>query len=187
MFKRFRARGERRQIAGKLYDALVIQSRDPAFYRSFGVPDTMLGRYEMICLHAFLVLKRLQREGPEGRALAQTLHDQIFDDLDVALREAGLGDMGVGKRLKKLARNLHGRISAYEKGLVEGEASLDAALRRNLYASAKPTDREVSAMATYLRRSRECIDDLDAARMFIAQPVFPKPEPDAPDASGGVT
>lgn len=187
MFTGFRARRRRRQIARNLYDALVVQSRDPAFYRAFAVPDTMLGRYEMICLHAFIVLKRLQREGADGRALAQTLHDLIFDNLDVALREAGLGDMGVGKRLRKLARNLHGRISAYERGLAEGDEGIEAALRRNLYATAEPDEGDVAAMAAYLRRARQAIEGTDAAGLFEGRLAFPEPLPADPGGAEAPT
>jgi cytochrome b pre-mRNA-processing protein 3 len=176
----------RKETAARLYDAVVAQARQPGFYRAFGVPDTMLGRYEMVCLHAFLVLKRLKGGGPQGRALAQTLHDLIFDDFDIALREAGLGDMGVGKRLKKLARNLHGRISAYERGLVEGEAAISEALRRNLYASAAPTDAQLAAMVTYLRDARRAVDALPVSGLFEAELAFPEPDEEAGAMRTGV-
>jgi cytochrome b pre-mRNA-processing protein 3 len=175
MLRLFRERRERRKLATKLHDALVQQSREPDFYARFGLPDTMLGRYEMVCLHAYLVLTRLQREGDSGRRQAQTLHDMIFDDFDIALREAGLGDMGIGHRIKKLARNLHGRISTYEKGLVEGDAEMDVVLRRNMYASAEPSAPEVSAMIAYIRAARREMDSVTASALFAAELNFPDP------------
>ncbi|MBT5572510.1 MAG: ubiquinol-cytochrome C chaperone [Alphaproteobacteria bacterium] len=156
MLSRIRDRQARRKQALQLHELIVEQSRVPVFYTDLGVPDTMLGRYEMVCLHAYLVLTRLKRDG-EAR-LAQTLHDLIFDDFDVALREAGLGDMGIGHRIKKLARNLHGRISVYESGIAGADAEMATILRRNMYASVEPTEEQVTAMITYVRAARAAMD-----------------------------
>lgn len=170
--------GRRARVARArpFHEALIEQSRQPHFYARLGVPDTMLGRYEMVCLHAYLVLTRLQREGDEGRRLAQTLYEMIFDDFDVALREVGIGDMGIGKRIKKLARNLHGRISVYDSGLATGDAELEAALRRNMYASAEPSAEQVAGMIAYIRAARRDMDDCPAEALFAAQLPFPDPE-----------
>lgn len=174
----FSGRRARIAQARKFHEALIEQSRQPYFYARLGVPDTMLGRYEMVCLHAFLVLSRLQREGEEGRKLAQALYNLIFEDFDIALREVGIGDMGIGKRIKKLARNLHGRISAYESGLAAGEAELAAALRRNMYASAEPApdNEQVAGMIAYLRAARRAIDSSSPDAFFAAELPFPAPE-----------
>tara|TARA_A100001037_G_scaffold200744_1_gene179529 strand:- start:2095 stop:2667 length:573 start_codon:yes stop_codon:yes gene_type:complete len=175
MLNWIRERRQRKETAIRLREALIEQSRQPDFYRDLGVPDTMLGRYEMVCLHAYLLLRRLKGEGVAGRALAQTLHNVIFDDFDVALREVGVGDMGIGKRIKKLAYNLHGRISAYEQGLAAGDEDMAAALRRNLYASVEPTDAQVSAMTAYIRDARNVIDGADLALILAVRPPFPDP------------
>lgn len=175
MLERFQNRRARREQAERLHEAIIAQSRQPAFYAHLGVPDTMLGRYEMVCLHAYLVLTRLNRESEEGHRLAQKLHDLIFDDFDVALREAGLGDMGVGKRIKKLARNLHGRISVYDAGLAAGDSEMDAILRRNMYASVEPDKAEVAGMIAYIKAARQEIDACSGEDMFGGNPVFPDP------------
>ena len=177
MMNWIRERKQRRELATRLLEVVIDQARRPAFYATYGVPDTMLGRYEMVGLHAYVLLRRLKRIGGQGPRIAQTLHDQIFDDFDVALREAGLGDMGIGKRMKKLARNLHGRISAYERGLAAGDEEMAAALRRNLYASAEPSDAEVAAMIAYVRRARAEVDACTPETLWEARSVFPDPEP----------
>lgn len=177
MLGRIQQRRARRKLAARHYEAIVEQSRETAFYADFGVPDTMLGRYEMVCLHAYLVLTRLQRENEECARVAQTLHDLIFDDFDVALREAGLGDMGIGHRIKKLARNLHGRISVYESGLAAGDREMDEILRRNLYASAEPEPQEVASMIAYLRAARLEIDTVPASALLAGTSSFPDPRP----------
>ncbi len=183
MINWIRERKQRRELATRLLDVVIDQARRPAFYAAYGVPDTMLGRYEMVCLHAYVLLRRLKRAGGQGPRIAQTLHDRIFDDFDVALREVGLGDMGIGKRMKKLARNLHGRISAYERGLAAGDAEMAAALHRNLYASTEPTDAQVMAMITYVRHARDEVDACAPEALWDARPVFPDPEPGVDNVS----
>lgn len=175
MLGRIRRRRERKRQAARLHEAIVAQSRMPAFYADMGVPDTMLGRYEMVCLHAYLVLTRIRRESEDCARLAQTLHDMIFDDFDVALREAGLGDMGIGHRIKKLARNLHGRISVYESGLAAGDAEMAEILRRNMYASAEPEAGEVGRMIAYIRAARRDIDSTATPVFTTGVPSFPDP------------
>jgi cytochrome b pre-mRNA-processing protein 3 len=180
MLKQLRERRARRDLAHALHTRVIEQARRPHFYAVLGVPDTMLGRYEMVCLHAYLVLTRLKREGEAGACVAQTLHNILFDDFDVALRETGLGDMGIGKRIKKLARNLHGRISAYDSGVSASDKELAAALSRNMYASAEPSDAQVTGMVAYVRAARRDIDDCPAAALFAAALAFPDPEAFAP-------
>jgi cytochrome b pre-mRNA-processing protein 3 len=131
-----------------LYDSIVAQSRDPGFYTRFGVPDTVDGRFDMIALHAFIVLRRM-KDGHRERA--QALLEAIFDDMDSSLREMGAGDLGVGRRVKTMAKALYGRINAYEEALGQGGTALDDALRRNLYGTVDPDPPSVSAMAAYVR------------------------------------
>ena len=97
-------RGNRRheRAAHALYGAIVAAAREPAFYDRLGVPDTMDGRFGMIGLHAALVMRRLRTAGPEGQPLAQALFDLMFADLDRNLREAGVGDLSVGRHVKGL-------------------------------------------------------------------------------------
>ncbi len=187
MLGRLLNRRARRKQAERLHEDIIAQSRQPLFYAQLGVPDTMLGRYEMVCLHAYLVLTRLNRESEEGHQLAQTLHNLIFDDFDVALREAGLGDMGVGKRIKKLARNLHGRISVYEAGLASDDEELEAILRRNMYASVEPDASQVAGMIAYIKAARQEMDACSGEAMFAGNPAFPDTDAIAPDAPESVT
>ena len=173
MLNWFRNRRERRDIALKLYNDLVAHARQPAFYAAYGVPDSMLGRFEMICLHAFLLFRRLGRTDQAGRELAQRVHDLMFADLDRTLREQGIGDMGIGKRVKKLARNLYGRIAAYETGLAGGAGELAAALRRNLYASAEPSEAEIAAMIAYINMADKHLDSQATGELMAGQAHYP--------------
>jgi cytochrome b pre-mRNA-processing protein 3 len=154
-------RRERRDAALTAYGRIVERSRDPAFYDAWGVPDTLDGRFEVLALHAFLVLNRLKRESGDVPAFAQELFDTMFADLDGALREMGAGDLGVGRRVKAMARGLYGRIAAYERGLID-EAAMVAALRRNLFGTAAPDEAQLVAVSGYARRQ---------ARALAAQPA----------------
>ncbi len=188
-----------KRVAERLYKAVVDQARNPVFYLEFGVPDTETGRFEMICLHIFPVLRRLKDLGSDGVDLSQSTHDVMFADIDRTLREMGIGDMGVGKRVKKLATSLYGRIGAYEAGLSAkssgsdtdsdtGDALLIDALRRNLYGTlfeqdgVTPTDgkapsvEQIAAIADYLRQTTRHLDAMDAGVLMEGELLFPVPQ-----------
>ena len=131
------ATGARRDAAHRLYAAVVEQSRQPTFYAAWGVPDSREGRLEMLNLHAMLLMRRLRSEGQEGRAVAQALFDLMFLDLDRHLREWGVGDLSVGKHVKKLAQSFFGRAAALDPLLSSRDAAgIEDVLRRNVYTDA---------------------------------------------------
>lgn len=120
-------------VVEALYERIVAAARQPRLYAEWNVPDTPLGRFEMVSLHVFLFLERAQGEAGPVRALAQDLTDEFFKDVDHSLRELGIGDLGIPKRMKKLARMFYGRTTAYSAALAAGdEAALAAALARNV-------------------------------------------------------
>ncbi len=106
--------------AGQLYAAIVAQARRPVFYRQMGVADTIPGRFELVSLHMFIVLDRLAHKDLAAEPLAQQLVDVMFGDMDDVARETGVGDMGVGPRIKKLARSFQSRLEFY-KLTIEGD------------------------------------------------------------------
>ncbi len=168
-------RGAHEAQARSLYLKLVEQARRPEFYRYGGVPDTLDGRFELIALHAFLVLHRLKADHPETARLSQALFDTMFLDMDQSLRELGAGDLGVGRRVKRMAQGLYGRIAAYEAGLRGPEAELEAALRRNLYGTVVPEPGAVRAMAGYLRRESNGLAGRDPATLRAGDLTFGTP------------
>lgn len=199
--KWFKRAGADDDVAARLYRTVVENARRPLFYVDYGVPDTQTGRFEMICLHVFPLLKRLKDLGPEGVALGQSVHDTMFKDLDRNFRELGVGDLGVGKRVKKLAAGLYGRIAAYEDGLgamtrdgardgaKDGDGALAAALKRNLYATVldddgapladgtSPGEAPITAMSAYLRRAVAAVEALPADALMDGDVSFPTPDP----------
>ena len=162
------------EAAHRIYFSLVEQARQPGFYLSCGVPDTADGRFDMIILHAFLVLRRLKMDHQQTAELAQELFDLMFADMDQSLREMGVGDMGVGPRVRRLAEGFYGRIAAYAGGLDSADpAVLAAALSRNLYAEAAAEDARPAAMADYTRGqaaalARQKLAKLRAGRVEFA-------------------
>ncbi len=120
--------------AAALYDAIVAAARQPRFFAEWGVPDTVDGRFDVIVLHLFLVLDRLKGEPAEIR---QKLIDYFFSDMDNSLREMGVGDVSVGKKVRKMAEAFYGRLTAYSTALREGEVALVASIERNVYAGEK--------------------------------------------------
>ena len=142
--------------AADLYGAVVAQARRIPFYRDLGVPDTVDGRFEMIVLHTVLILGRLRQEGDGGAALSQALFDVLLDDMDRSLRELGVGDLGVGRRVKAMGKAFYGRADAYEAALGAdggaGDNALANALRRNLYGTVEADDHQIAVIIAYIRR-----------------------------------
>ncbi|MBV9552744.1 MAG: ubiquinol-cytochrome C chaperone, partial [Alphaproteobacteria bacterium] len=105
-------RNQLRAAAERAYGSVVEQARRPAFFTALGVPDTLDGRFELICLHAFLYLHRLKGEPPPAPALAQRFFDTMFADFDRSLREIGTSDLSVGRQVKRMAEAFYGRVRA---------------------------------------------------------------------------
>jgi len=142
--------------AGRLYVSAVKQARAPGFYARLGVPDTTVGRFELIALHGFLVMRRLKAERDAVRLL-QAFANAVADDLDRNLREMGVADLSVGRKVKQLIQGFYGRIAAYEEGLTAGDAALRAALQRNLYAGADVGAWQLDVMTQYLRQQASAL------------------------------
>jgi cytochrome b pre-mRNA-processing protein 3 len=119
----------------RLYDSIAASSRDRHLFTDFGVADTFEGRFELLALHLTLALRRLSQLPPPAANVAQDLTDFAFLRLDQALREIGIGDLGVPKRMKTLAKAFYGRAAAYEAALADkNHAKLVETLRRNVFA-----------------------------------------------------
>ncbi len=118
-----------------LYNEIVAQARQPCFYMEFRVPDTIDGRFDLIVLHSVLVFHRLRREGEAASRFAQDLFDLFFKDMDRNLREMGVGDVSVPKKIKKMAEAFYGRADVYCAALDDNDAdALALALDRNIFA-----------------------------------------------------
>lgn len=126
--------GRHERIGFQLYAESVRAARDPYFYETLGVPDTLDGRFDLVGLYASMVIRRLRILPPKGPRVAQAVFDAMFSDMDINLREMGVGDMSVAKKVRAMWEAFHGRAAAYEAPLAAQDAdALTAALVRNVW------------------------------------------------------
>jgi len=177
ILKLFRPSSRDRSIRD-LYGAIVAQARLPAFYNGYGVPDTVQGRFDLIVLHLVLVLAQIgQRAGPnEGAAAAvgQKLFDEFCRDLDDNLREMGVGDLAVPKKMRSFAEAFYGRQAAYLAALgATDPQALENALARNIF-EVDTVEARIIRLAEYTRAAAAQLEDADVDA-FASAPVFPDP------------
>jgi cytochrome b pre-mRNA-processing protein 3 len=147
-----KTRDQELRTAIELYGAIVTQARQPAFFAGMGIADTPEGRCEMIILHLVLVLERLRREGAKGEQLARLAVETFVTDVDDSLREMGVGDMAVPKKVRRAAVGLYERSAAYRRALALG----DEPLARELAAAIPGLDvapEKARLLAAYVRRT----------------------------------
>lgn len=143
----------------RLYGATVAAARDPFLYRVLAVADTLDGRFDLLCLHAGLLIRRLQREADPGPALAQALFDAMFSDMDSNLREMGVGDLSVGRHVRSMWEALQGRAIAYNGALDAGDAAaLEAAIARNVWRGGLAPTGAAAALARLAMAQAACLD-----------------------------
>lgn len=171
-----------RSLLDRLHGEIVAAARAPAFYLDYAVPDTFEGRFELLALHAGLVLRRLNAAEPPGPAVAQDLVDAVFGHLDADLREAGVGDITVPKRMKKLAEAFLGRSAAYDAGFRLGAAALCTAVGRNVYAGAE-AGAAVDRMARYAAAAGEALGAASLEACLAGPLPFPDPSSIPPGAA----
>ena len=160
-----------RQLIDRLRGEIVAAARDPVLFTEYGIEDNLEGRFEAIALHAVLVLRRLNRMPPLGPEIAQDLTDALFHSFDAALREMGVGDTGVPKRMRRMAEAFLGRATAYDLALRGTSAQLAAALARNVYDNRANPER----LARYVAAADERLANA-SLEVFMAGPVpFPRP------------
>lgn len=169
MIKRFFRPSGQKKVVFQLYDRIVKQAREPRFYLEYSVPDTVDGRFEMLSIHMFLVLRRLRRS-PED--VSQALFDHMFEDMDLSLREMGAGDMGVGKRVKTMIQAFYGRVSSYEEGLQANGDLLEAALMRNVYGTVDEASGAAQILAQYVRTQDSYLRTIKLTEIETAQFEF---------------
>lgn len=162
-----------RRIAAGLYSAVVAAARAPDFYAELGVPDTIEGRYEMIVLHVVLLLRRLRAPGADQKRLAQALVDFMAADLDRSIRELGVGDMSVGKFMKRLGQGLYGRAAAYDGALDNSDAAaLEEAILRNIFDGYDPGDRILAIFARYVQAQNHYLAGLPVEPIAAGHVAF---------------
>jgi cytochrome b pre-mRNA-processing protein 3 len=155
-----------------IYGMIVTQAREPLFYRDLGVPDTVNGRFDLLVLHLWMVLRRLKRV-EDGAGLSQTLFDRFCEDMDANLREMGVGDLTVPKRMQAFGEAFYGRVAAYDLALSAGEAPLAQALCKNILNG--EAIEKARRLAAYAETVIAALDGLDEAALRGASWKFPLP------------
>lgn len=176
----FRRDPRRESIAG-LYKRVSGAARQPGLYAALGAPDTLEGRFEALSLHMVLALRALRHKPDPAADVARDLTDAFFRDLDASLREMGVGDTSVPKRMKTLAEAFYGRAAVYDAALDAGdEAGLAVALGRNVCGSAAPAP----GLARYALAADRALRPATAEAFLAEGPRFPEPDG---FAAGGTT
>jgi len=180
----FRRTNQARNIHS-LYGAIVAQARLPAFYIQYGVPDSVEGRFELLVLHLVLVLRRLADRqagataGPSlgpGSAIGQRLFDVFCRDLDDNLREMGVGDLAVPRRMRQFGEAFYGRQAAYGAALdMADRRALEKALARNMLGDEDAADR-AAALARYVGAAVGQLEAEPEQALVAGNAVFPSPE-----------
>lgn len=185
-------RAQRRETATDLYGGVVAQAREAAFYAEMGVPDTLEGRYEMIALHLALVLDRLRVEGARGVALSRETIETFIADMDGSMREMGVGDLTVPKKVKSAAAGLYARADAFRQAMAREAAvlprtgsaphDLDDAIAR-FTLSSEAGDARAAALARYYRGAAAALAKTSTADVLAGRMAFPYP---ATERQGGM-
>ena len=167
-------RRDRHERTGfELYGKAVAAARDPYLYTDLGVPDTLDGRFDMVGLYVFLLIQRLKREPVPGPALAQAVFDAMFSDMDINLREMGVGDMSVGRKVRMMWEAFHGRAAAYASAMTAGDtAALDAALTRNVWRGESVPDAHPAALRRLMLAQEENLSAQDMAALTRGEVAF---------------
>jgi cytochrome b pre-mRNA-processing protein 3 len=163
-----------------LYTSIVEQARSPALYEEGRVPDTLDGRFDMIVLHLILVIERLRETGGTISPQGQAAFDLVLADMDRSLRELGVGDIRVPKKMKKIAESFYGRFAAYTRAA--DRAALAAAIDRNIFAGTAEAG-GAERFADYYLRSRDALAAQPAEALIAGHVEWPALE--APPAAKG--
>ena len=173
-FNHFRKpRNPSRGTIEAIYGMIVTQAREPLFYRDLGVPDTVNGRFDLLVLHLWMVLRRLTSMEGGGAAVSQALFDRFCADLDANLREMGVGDLAVPKRMQAFGEAFYGRAAAYDRALAAGTEPLAQALCRNILNGQEIEN--ARRLAFYVETAVACLAGLDEAALQSGSWRFPSP------------
>jgi cytochrome b pre-mRNA-processing protein 3 len=161
---------------GTIYGMIVTQVREPLFYRDLGVPDTVNGRFDLLLLHMWMVLRRLKTiEG--GAELSQAVFDRFCEDMDANLREMAVGDLKVPKTMRALGEAFYGRVAAYDRALGDGTDALAKAIDRNILETGMEGSGAVNArrLAAYAQAAVASLESEGDIGHLLRDWKFPQP------------
>lgn len=176
IFGLFGKKNGNRRIVEKQYATLTKAARHPYLYEVLDVPDTVMGRFEMLSTMLILYFRRTRKSATSGQEIAQEIVDAFFEDVDHSIRELGVGDVGVPKRMKKFAGMFYGRLESYAAALDSGDReALAAALRRNIHPQAGEGAPSMAGLADYVFSAEKTMtavgeNDIAIGALRVAEP-----------------
>ena len=176
IFGLFRKRNHNQIIVVRQYEVLTSMARQPVFYTGYDVPDTVMGRFELLSVVMILFFRRTRSSVTSGQELAQEIVDAFFEDIDYSIRELGIGDNSVPKRMKKLAGMFYGRLESYA-GAMDGNdrVALAAALQRNIYPKADDAAASMTALADWMMTAEAHLAEVAETEIATGSATLPLP------------
>lgn len=178
IFGLFRKRNHNQIIVVRQYELLTSAARQPVFYTDYDVPDTVMGRFELLSVMMILFFRRTRSSVTSGQELAQEIVDAFFEDIDYSIRELGIGDNSVPKRMKKLAGMFYGRLESYAAAMDGNDrAALAVALQRNIYPKMESSAPSMAALADWMMSAEAhlaAISEADLATGSATMPIPPR-------------
>ncbi|MDP9840234.1 cytochrome b pre-mRNA-processing protein 3 [Neorhizobium huautlense] len=179
-FGLFGKKNQNRAIVDRQYATLTAMAREPYFYTDLGVPDTVMGRFEMLSIVMILFFRRTRTSPRSGQEIAQEIVDAFFQDIDHSIRELGIGDQGVPKRMKKLAGMFYGRLETYAAAIdAKDEVALAEALRRNIYPEKQEGIPALDGLARWMNAADADLAALDEDNISRGAAQLRKPGSEA--------
>lgn len=176
IFGLFRKRNHNQIIVVRQYDVLISMARQPVFYTDYDVPDTVMGRFELLSAVMILFFRRTRSSATSGQELAQEIIDAFFEDIDYSIRELGIGDNSVPKRMKKLAGMFYGRLESYAAAMDGNDRdALAAALQRNIHPKASEGAPSMLGLADWMMTAEAHLADVAEAEIATGSATLPQP------------
>jgi len=176
LFDRLRSRRPSKDSVAAIYAVIVTQARQAVFYRDLAVPDSVEGRFDLVLLHVWLVLRRLR--ALSQAQLSQAVFDRFCEDMDDNLREMGISDVALKKRMRKVGEAFYGRSQAYDQAFDQGDDALEKVLCRNVFNGAESA--QAQRLAAYVRAAERDLNSFHEAAFLDVSFHFPMPEDKAP-------
>lgn len=180
----FRRRGEAARKAEEIYGAVVAQARRPDFYESYGVPDTMRGRYEMLVLNLFLMLERMREDPADTTELSRLTLERFCADMDDCMREIGIGDLAVPKKVKRAAIGFYERAAVYRPAIAADDAPSLAGHLSRFVRDGEAAEATGEMLAGYALRARKSLAEAPLAAVLDGT-AFPPTAGSARRATSG--
>lgn len=172
-FKRLFGHGQDLTPVQVIYASIVAKARQPEFYDYMGVPDSIDGRFDMIALHAILLMNRLGRGSSQAQEFAQRVFDAMFADMDHSLREMGVADLSVAREVRRMAEMFYGRAKAYRSAMATNvDTELPAAIARNIFPEGGKEE-NIRALSSYFRGASRMLEEQHEAALLAGQVRFP--------------